>query len=222
MTPGLQPLGGSGTKLFKLSPDRRWRSSLTPGPMLTLKNVQGVIIFRLRFKRGFLGAACKWWVQVPEGKGHRSVASSNSSKSKSWMTGIDLNIENLVMDGKPVIIHIHQPRSDFDLYHVTVDGVVVARATRFKAEPKSKFSSWQVEVAKGFDLALVGCNRGQIDATRTYADLLIGRCHMQNTGLAPLDQRLGQRRGQTIARLPYLHVRQSIRALSILDHMALI
>jgi hypothetical protein len=203
VTSGLQPLDGSGTKLFKLSPDTRWRSLLTPGPMLTLKNVQGVIIFRLRFKRrGSLGAACKWWVQVPGGKGHRSVAFSDSSKSKSWSTGIDLNIENLVMDGKPVIIHTHQPRSEFDLYHATVDGVVVARATRFKAEPKSKFSSWQVEVAKGFDLALVGCNCGQLDATRTYADLLIGCCHMQNTGLAPVDQRLGQRRGQTIARLP--------------------
>jgi hypothetical protein len=136
--------------------------------MLTLKNMQDVIIFRLRFKRGsLLGAACKWRVQVPEGKGHRSVAFSDSSKSKSWSTGIDLNIENLVMDGKPVSIHIHQPRSDFDLYHATVDGVIVARATRFKAKPDSKSSSWQVEVAKGFDLALVGCNHRQIDATRT-------------------------------------------------------
>lgn len=44
-----------------------------------------------------------------------------------------------------------------DQYHVSVDGVLVARATRFKAEAQSKFSSWQIEVAKGFDLALVCC-----------------------------------------------------------------
>ncbi|KAG9538491.1 hypothetical protein KCU71_g20460, partial [Aureobasidium melanogenum] len=80
--------------------------------------------------------------------------SSNSSKSRTWSTGIDLSIENLAGDGSPVTIHIHQPRNDLDQYHVTVNGVLVARAARFKAGAQTKFSSWQIEVAKGFDLAL--------------------------------------------------------------------
>ncbi|KAG9531669.1 hypothetical protein KCU93_g1831, partial [Aureobasidium melanogenum] len=82
------------------------------------------------------------------------VGSSNSSKSRTWSTGIDLSIENLAGDGSPVTIHIHQPRNGLDQYHVTVNGVLVARATRFKAGAQTKFSSWQIEVAKGFDLAL--------------------------------------------------------------------
>jgi hypothetical protein len=123
------------------------------------QNMQGVVIFRLKLERAGLeaglGVTHKWQIGIPEGKDYRSVGFSDSSKGKSWATGIDLNIENLVRDGKPVTIHVHQPRTDTDSYDVSVDGVDVARATRFKAEPKSTFSSWRIEVAKGFDLALV-------------------------------------------------------------------
>jgi len=120
--------------------------------------MQDTVIFRLKYNRRILGATTKWQIQVPKGKKHRSVGFSDSSKSKSWSTGIDLNIENLVTDGRSIIIHISEPRDDVDSYLATVDGVVVARATRFKAKPKARFSSWQVEVAKGFDLALVRCD----------------------------------------------------------------
>ena len=115
--------------------------------------------------------ANKWYIRVAEGKGLKPVGFSNSSESKSWSTGIDLNIENMVTDGRPVIIHISQPNNDLDQYHGTIDGVVVARASRYKAEPDSKFSSWQIEVAQGFDLALVCCShllhQMEIDTTRT-------------------------------------------------------
>ncbi|KAH0289059.1 hypothetical protein M436DRAFT_65906 [Aureobasidium namibiae CBS 147.97] len=116
--------------------------------------MQDVVIFRLKFKTRGVGMATKWYIRVADGKGLKSVGFSNSSKSKSWSTGIDLNIENMVTDGRPFIIHINQPQSDLDQYHATIDGLVVARASRFKAEPDSKFSSWQIEVAQGFDLAL--------------------------------------------------------------------
>lgn len=157
-TPGHQPSDESRTKLFTLGQDRRWRSAFTPGGFLTVKNMQDTVIFRLKYNRRILGATTKWQIQVPKGKKHRSVGFSDSSKSKSWSTGIDLNIENLVTDGRSIIIHISEPRDDVDSYLATVDGVVVARATRFKAKPKARFSSWQVEVAKGFDLALVRCD----------------------------------------------------------------
>jgi hypothetical protein len=109
-------------------------------------------------RRVLLAATYIWRLEIPESKGYRSIGISDSSKGRSWATGIDLNIENLARDGKSIIIHIHQPRTDIDSYDVTVDGVGVARATRFRAESKSKFSSWRIEIAKGFDLALVGCN----------------------------------------------------------------
>lgn len=129
---------------------------------------------------------------MPDGTDYRLVGSSNSSKSKTWSTGIDLSIENLAGDGRPVTIHIHQTRNDLDQYHVTVNGVLVARATRFKAGAQTKFSSWQIEVAKGFDLALVCCTSLRVDIKQRsilyehHVDLLTGFCHRQNTGLAPV------------------------------------
>lgn len=128
-----------------------------------IKNTQKVVIFRLlhniSFWRESLGRGCKWDLQVSDGNGgYRSVGTSDSSKSKTWDTGIDLNVENLVVDGEPVTIHIGQPVSNLDQYHVTVDGVLVARATRFTATAKSSFSSWRIDITQGFDLALVCCN----------------------------------------------------------------
>jgi hypothetical protein len=162
VTLGLHTSDGSGTKLFTLGSDFRLRLRTFFGwwSTLTVKNMQRLVIFRLRYRGKGLGSARKWQIQVPDSNGYRLVGSSDSSKSKTWKRGIDLNIKNLAGDEGSVNIHIHQPRSDLDLYHATVNGVVVARATRFKTEPKSKFSSWQVEIAKGFDLALVCCDVG--------------------------------------------------------------
>jgi hypothetical protein len=144
------------TKLFKLVPDRPCFSLWL---RLAVRNMQGVVIYRMKSHHATLAATYTWQLEIPEGKGYRSTGISDSSKGRSWATGIDLNIENLVRDGKPVIIHIHQFRNNLDLYDVTVDGVGIARATRFKAEPKSQLSSWQIEIAEGFDLALVCCDR---------------------------------------------------------------
>jgi hypothetical protein len=141
VTPGHQASDGSKTKLFKLAADLRFRSLFSWGGKLSIKNMEGVIILRLDFTKLSLGAAYKWWVQIPDGRGHRTVGFSNSRKSKSWDTGIDLTIDNLVRDGAPITIHITQPRSDIDVYHATVDGIVVARATIFKAGLKFEFSS---------------------------------------------------------------------------------
>lgn len=157
MSPGLQASAGSRTQILVLAPHFRWRILFIRSRFLTIKNMQGVVIFRLKFRSRSLGMARKWYIRVGEGEGLRSVGFSNSSKSKSWSTGIDLNIENMVTDGRPIVIHISQPSSDLDQYHATIDGVVVARASRFRAEPDSKFSSWQIEVTQGFDLALVCC-----------------------------------------------------------------
>jgi hypothetical protein len=155
VTPGHQDSDQARAKLFKLAPDSGWINRTT---RLSVRNMQGVAILRMNSRRVVLAATYTWQLEIPEGKGYRSVGFSDSSKGRSWATGIDLNIDNLVRDRKPVIIHIHQPRTDLDLYDVTVDGTDVARATRFKAEPKSQFSSWQIEIAKGFDLALVCYN----------------------------------------------------------------
>jgi hypothetical protein len=167
--------------------------------------MEDIIILRLDFTKRSLGTAYKWWVQIPEGRGHRTVGFSNSRKSKSGDTGIDLTIDNLVRDGAPITIHITQPRSDLEVYDATVDGIVVARATRFKAGPKFEFLSWQVEVAKGFDLTLVRCNypwlKGRLIPYEHHADLLTGRRHLQNAGVAPIDQGLGHRRDQTFVRI---------------------
>jgi hypothetical protein len=142
IAPDVHPSYDSATKLFVLRSTSWWRRKPRK---LCVKNMQDVVIFRLRhnisYWRETFGKGCKRQIEIPEGKGYRSVGSSDSTKSKTWSTGIDLNIENLVADGRPVIIHISQPRTDLDSYDVTVDGAVVAGATRFKEEPQSKFSS---------------------------------------------------------------------------------
>lgn len=153
MTPGLYLATRSGIKLFTLGKSSWWR------PELSVKDIQGNVVFRLKYHKGVshLGKIQKWQIQVPDGTGYRLIGSSDSSSSRSWTTGIDLSVENLAGDGRLVNIHIHQPRIDLDQYHVTVNGILVARATRFKVGPHSRFSSWQMEIAKGFDLALVSC-----------------------------------------------------------------
>jgi hypothetical protein len=142
VAPGVHPSYDSATKLFVLRSTSWWRQKPRK---LCVKNMQDVVIFRLKhnisYWRETFGKGCKWQIEVADGTKYRSVGSSDSSKGKTWSTGIDLNIENLAVDGRPVTIHINQPRTDSDLYDISVAGVVVARATRFKAEPKSKFSS---------------------------------------------------------------------------------
>lgn len=206
MSPGLQASAESKTTILKLGPHVRWRALFITSRFLTIKKMQDVVILRLKFNTRGVGMVTKWYIRVAEGKGLKSVGFSNSSKSKSWSTGIDLNIENMVTDGRPFIVHISQPKNDLDQYHATIDGVVVARASRFKAEPDSKFSSWQIEVAQGFDLTLVCCNhlwiRGRQIPFEHHVDLFVGRRHMQDPGLAPINQGLGQRRDQTIVGLP--------------------
>jgi hypothetical protein len=141
VAPGLPLSSESATNMFTLGGKYWFRKPRT----LYVKNMEGAVIFRLKhnisYWRETFGKGCKWRILAPEGSKYRSVGSSVSSKSKTWDTGIDLNIENLAGDGRPVTIHIHQPNANLDQYQVTVDGVVVARAARFKAEPQSKFSS---------------------------------------------------------------------------------
>jgi hypothetical protein len=174
VTPGLQGSDETRTKLFKLGLDRHGWHLRT---RLAVRNMQGVAIFRLKLHAMFadegLGTTHKWEVEIPEGKGYRSVGISDSSKGRSWATGIDLSIENLVGDGKLVVIHIHQPRTVSDSYDVTVDGIGVARATRFKAEPKFRFSSWRIEIAKGFDLALVCCSYPRANGNLRHTTIML-------------------------------------------------
>ncbi|CAD0099309.1 unnamed protein product, partial [Aureobasidium mustum] len=129
------------------------------------------VLFRLIHNTSMHGTGRKWTVQLPDGTDYKSVGSSDSSKSYSWKSGIDLNIENLAGDGKPITLKIRQPKGHLDpSYHVLVDGQLVARVTKEKPGSRSIFPSWEVEIAKGFDLALVWI------------------CHRQDTGLAPIDQ----------------------------------
>lgn len=95
---------------------------------------------------------------MPDGTNFKSVGSSDSAKSYSWKSGIDLNIENLVGDGRPVTLKVRQPKGYLDpSYHVLVDGQLVARVTKENPGSLSKFSSGEVEIAKGFDMVLVCC-----------------------------------------------------------------
>ncbi|CAD0109914.1 unnamed protein product, partial [Aureobasidium uvarum] len=94
-------------------------------------------------------------LEVAQKSDYKSIGSSDSSKSWSWKTGIDLSIENLAGDGKPIILEIRQPKSHLDLsYHVLADEKLVARITKEKAGARSIHPSWEIEVAQGFDMAL--------------------------------------------------------------------
>lgn len=153
MTPGLYTSTESVSKMFTLRPQSKWRAS-----KLLVRDNNNVVLFRLNHNTNQLGTGCKWTVQLPDGTDFKSIGSSDSSKSYSWKSGIDLTIENLAGDGKPITFKIRQPKGHLDpSYHVLVDGQLVARVTKEKPGSRSIFPSWEVEIAKGFDMALVCC-----------------------------------------------------------------
>lgn len=190
MTPGLYTSTETVSKLFTLRPQSRWRAS-----KLLVRDSKDVVLFRLNHNTTQLGTGCKWTVHLPGGTDSKSVGSSDSSKSWSWKSGIGLSIENLAGDGKPITLKMRQPKGHLDpSYHILVDGQLFARVTKEKPGSRSIFPSWEVEIAKGFDMALVCCSLLRMRNERRpvlheyHVDLPTGFRYRQDTGLAPVDQ----------------------------------